>query len=66
MVYLQAKFPQKARSKKWLQDEHNRTFAIWLRDHVSLVNNTYWHTFNYHIYPLVKSYCVKHVGCTCS
>lgn len=66
MVFLHAKFLQKAKSKRWLQDEHNRTFATWLRDRVSFVSITYWHTFDYHIYVLMKSYRIKHVGCTCS
>lgn len=35
MAHLKATFHQKAKSKKWLQDEHNRTFIPWLRDTVS-------------------------------
>lgn len=34
---LNARFPHKARSKKWLQDEHNRNFINWLRDNVALL-----------------------------
>ncbi|XP_073153088.1 uncharacterized protein [Henckelia pumila] len=34
MTFLNEKFPNKAKSKKWLQDEHNRAFANWLRDRV--------------------------------
>ncbi|XP_073152024.1 uncharacterized protein [Henckelia pumila] len=37
MLELNERFPNKARSKKWLQDEHNRTFIIWLRDSVARV-----------------------------
>ncbi|XP_073284694.1 uncharacterized protein [Primulina huaijiensis] len=35
MTYLDAKFPHKAKSKRWLQDEHNRTFINWIRDSVA-------------------------------
>ncbi|XP_073139031.1 uncharacterized protein [Henckelia pumila] len=34
MVELRTRFPHKAKSKKWLQDEHNRTFITWLYDFV--------------------------------
>ncbi|XP_073120763.1 uncharacterized protein [Henckelia pumila] len=37
MTFLNEKFPNKANSKKWLQDEHNRAFANWLRDRVGSV-----------------------------
>ncbi|XP_073057309.1 uncharacterized protein [Primulina eburnea] len=37
MEYLIARFPHRAKSKKWLQDEHNRTFIVWLRDRVAHV-----------------------------
>ncbi|XP_073140165.1 uncharacterized protein [Henckelia pumila] len=39
MTYLNARFPQKAKSKKWLQDEHNRTFSTWLLDRVARVDD---------------------------
>ena len=35
MQHLDATFSRKAKSKKWLQDEHNRTFIAWLDDRVS-------------------------------
>ncbi|XP_073120201.1 uncharacterized protein [Henckelia pumila] len=39
MAYLNARFPQRAMSKRWLQDEHNRTFSTWLLDHVARVDD---------------------------
>ncbi|XP_073131634.1 uncharacterized protein [Henckelia pumila] len=40
MEFLNSSFPKKAKSKKWLQDEHNRTFIVWLRDRVRAVGNS--------------------------
>ncbi|XP_073152786.1 uncharacterized protein [Henckelia pumila] len=40
MMELNARFPYKAKSKKWLQDEHNRTFVNWLRDRVARVDHS--------------------------
>ena len=40
MEFLNSSFPHKAKSKKWLQDEHNRTFIGWLRDRVRAVGNS--------------------------
>ncbi|XP_073133515.1 uncharacterized protein [Henckelia pumila] len=40
MDFLKETFPHKAKSKKWLQYEHNRTFIHWLRDRVSAVGNS--------------------------
>ncbi|XP_073132543.1 uncharacterized protein [Henckelia pumila] len=39
MAYLNARFPQRAKSKRWLQDEHNRTFSTWLLDRVACVDD---------------------------
>ncbi|XP_073060012.1 uncharacterized protein [Primulina eburnea] len=35
MVDLKSRFPHKSKSKKLLQDEHNRTFTNWFRDTVA-------------------------------
>ncbi|XP_073154053.1 uncharacterized protein [Henckelia pumila] len=40
MEFLNSSFPNKAKSKKWLQDKHNRTFIVWLRDRVRAVGNS--------------------------
>ncbi|XP_073120024.1 uncharacterized protein [Henckelia pumila] len=39
MSYLNARFPQRAKSKRWLQDEHNRTFSTWFLDRVARVDD---------------------------
>ncbi|XP_073137125.1 uncharacterized protein [Henckelia pumila] len=39
MAYLNARFPQRAKSKRWLQDEHNRTFSTWFLDRVARVDD---------------------------
>ncbi|KAH6777141.1 hypothetical protein C2S51_008453 [Perilla frutescens var. frutescens] len=40
MAYVSSKFPTKAKSKKWLQDQHNKYFIGWLRDHVGTASTS--------------------------
>ena len=34
MNYLKEKYPRQSKSEKWLQDQHNKTFIDWLKDHI--------------------------------
>ena len=32
--YLKEKYPRQSKSEKWLQDQHNKTFIDWLKNHI--------------------------------
>ena len=34
LEYLKVQNPRKASNERWLQNEHNRSFASWIRDQV--------------------------------